>query len=138
MKKFFGKLNPMLLDLAAGCIVYGLLGEVLILAVGIPVYEGALWKLVLGFFIGIAAAVALIVHMYCSVVESLSLGETGALKHTRKMYLFRIVGILVILALIYFTNFCNAIAFVIGLLSLKVAAYLQPVTHKFLVTKIIK
>lgn len=138
MKKLFGRLNPMLLDLAAGCIVYGLLGEALILILGIPLYEGSLWKLILGFFIGIVAALALIVHMYCSVVESLSLGEAGALKHTRKMYLYRILGILVILAFIYLTNFCNAIAFVIGLLSLKVAAYLQPVTHKFLVSKIIK
>lgn len=138
MKRFLGSLNPMLLDLSAGCIAYGLLGEVLILAVGIPLYEGALWKLVLGFFIGIASAVALIVHMYYSVVESLSLGETGALKHTRKRYLIRIAGILAILALIYFTDFCNAIAFVIGLLSLKVAAYLQPFTHRFIVSKIIK
>ncbi len=138
MKRFFGKLNPMLLDLAAGCIIYGFFGEVLILAFGIPFYEGALWKVVLGFFIGIVSAVVMIVHMYYGVVESLSLGETGALKHTRKMYLFRVLGILVILALIYFTGFCDAIAFVAGLVSLKVAAYLQPITHRFIVTKIIK
>lgn len=138
MRKFLSGLNPMLLDLAAGCIIYGILGEVLILAAGRLFYEGMLWKIVLGFFVGTASAVALTIHMYYSVVESLSLGETGALKHTRKMYIFRIAGVLAVLALIYFTGFCDAIAFVVGLISLKVAAYLQPFTHKYIVTKIIK
>lgn len=138
MKKFLSGLNPMLLDLITGCIIYGILGEVLIFAVGIPFCHGSLWKIVLGFLIGIVAAVALTVHMYHSVVESLSLGETGALKHTRKMYIFRVAGVLAILVLIYFTHFCDAIGFVTGLISLKVAAYLQPITHKYIVTKIIK
>lgn len=138
MKKFFSRLNPMLLDLTTGCIIYGILGEVLIFAVGIPFYEGGLDKIVLGFFVGTALAVAMTVHMYCGVVESLSLGEAGALKHTVKMYLFRIIGILAVLVLIYFTGFCDAIAFVMGLVSLKVAAYLQPITHKYIVAKIIQ
>ncbi|MCM1468278.1 MAG: hypothetical protein NC086_09030 [Alistipes sp.] len=138
MKKFLSGLNPMLLDLAAGCIVYGILGEILILAVGIPFYEGPLWKIILGFLVGIAAAVAITAHMYRSVAEALSLGETGAPKHTRKMFIFRAAGLLLLLALIYFTGFCDAIAFAVGLLSLKVAAYLQPITHKYIVTKITK
>ena len=77
-------------------------------------------------------------HMYHSVVESISMDEVSALKNTRKMYIYRVLGILAALLLIYFTNLFDAIAFVIGLMSLKVAAYLQPITHKFIVTKIIK
>lgn len=138
MKKFLNSLNPMLLDLSTGCIIYGIVGEVIILVGGLLFYQEFFWKIVLGFLIGTAAAVALTVHMYFGVVESLSLGETGALKHTRKMYIFRIAGILVILVLIYFTGFCDAVAFVVGLISLKVAAYLQPITHKYIVSKIIK
>lgn len=137
MKKFLNSLNPMLLDLSAGCIIYGIVGEIIILAVGLSFYQEGLWKIILGFLIGTAAAVALTVHMYFGVVESLSLGEAGALKHTRKMYILRIAGILVILVLIYFTGFCDAVAFVAGLISLKVAAYLQPITHKYIVSKII-
>lgn len=138
MKSFIKGLNPMLVDLTAGCIVYGIVGEILILAIGIPLYDGPLWKIVLGFFVGIIGAVALTVHMYHSVVESISMDEVSALKNTRKMYIYRVLGILAALLLIYFTNLFDAIAFVIGLMSLKVAAYLQPITHKFIVTKIIK
>lgn len=138
MKKILNNLNPMLLDLTIGCILYGIAGVVIILAVGLSVYPEGLGKIILGFMVGVAAAVALTIHMYYGVVESLSLGETGALKHTRKMYIIRIAGILALLVLIYFTRFCNAIAFVAGLVSLKVAAYLQPFTHKYIVTKINK
>lgn len=138
MKKYLNSLNPMLLDLVTGCIIYGIIGEVIILAAGLAFYREGIWKIILGFLIGIAAAVALTIHMYYGVVESLSLGETGALKHTRKMYIVRIAGILVILVLIYFTGFCDAVAFAVGLISLKVAAYLQPITHKYIVSKIIQ
>lgn len=137
MKKFLNSMNPMLLDLSTGCIIYGIVGEIIIVAVGLSFYQEGFWKIILGFLIGTAAAVALTVHMYFGVVESLSLGETGALKHTRKMYILRIAGILVILVLIYFTGFCDAVAFAAGLISLKVAAYLQPITHKYIVSKII-
>lgn len=138
MKKYLNSLNPMLLDLVTGCIIYGIIGEVIILAAGLSFYREGLWKIILGFLIGIAAAVALTIHMYYGVMESLSLGETGALKHTRKMYIVRIAGILAILVLIYFTGFCDAVAFAAGLISLKVAAYLQPITHKYIVSKIIQ
>lgn len=72
MKKFLNSMNPMLLDLSTGCIIYGIVGEIIIVAVGLSFYQEGLWKIILGFLIGTAAAVALTVHMYFGVVESLS------------------------------------------------------------------
>lgn len=130
MKVWLSKINPVLLDLIVGCSVFGVIGEVIIFTL-IPIwYKGNLGKVALGYILGVFVMIAFSVHMYIQIEQSFGLGEVGAIKHNIKMFTIRAVVVLVATCLIYFTGFCNAIAFVCGMISLKVAAYFQPFTHK--------
>ncbi|MDD6571616.1 MAG: hypothetical protein PUF12_04405 [Thermoflexaceae bacterium] len=136
--KFLKKINPMLVDLISGCAVYGIVGEIIILTVVTAFYHGSIGKIALGFLIGVVLMMIMAVHMYFGVDASLSMGEGGAQKHQLKMFAIRIVAVLVVFVVVLVTGFCDAISVIIGMMSLKVSAYLQPFTHKFLVSKIIK
>lgn len=136
--RFLKKMNPVLIDLISGCAIFGIIGEIIIL-LGIPaVYEGNIGRIALGFLIGVILMILMAVHMYLSVENSLMMGESGAQKHNLKMFAVRILVVGVVFTVVFITDFCNPIAVIIGMMSLKVAAYLQPFTHKFLVSKIIK
>lgn len=136
--KFLKKVNPMLIDLISGCAIYGIVGEIIIMTAVAALYDGAVGKIALGFLIGVMLMIVMAVHMYFGVDASLSMGEGGAQKHYFKMFVIRILVVLVVLAVVLATGFCDAISVIIGMMSLKVSAYLQPFTHKFLVSKIIR
>lgn len=138
MTEFLKKINPVLIDLITGCLLYGIVGVALIIFVVPHFYEGGIGKLVLGLVIGVILMMVLAVHMSIAVEHSLMLGEDGATKHNLKMFSVRILLVLAVFGMVYFTGIGNPITLVVGMLSLKVAAYLQPFTHKFIVSKIIK
>lgn len=125
-------MNPVLMDLVIGCTVYGVLGEIIILIL-LPIwYEGSIGKVCLGFALGVLVMICFSIHMYMQIEGSYGLGESGAIKRNMKMFFIRAVVVLAVVILIYFTGFCDAIGFVCGMISLKVAAYLQPFTHKLI------
>ena len=82
------------------------------------------------FFIGIIFSVATIIHMTSSVETAVEMGEHGALKHTRIMYVVRMAALIVVFALMLILGIGNIFAMLFGLLSLKLSAYLQPITRK--------
>lgn len=85
----------------------------------------------LGLALGAVGAVAMIVHMACSLEHSIALGEEGgASSYMRRMYFVRFAIVVVVFLLAYFTNVVNIFAVIIGALGLKAAAYLQPFLHK--------
>lgn len=131
-------MNPMLLNLTLACTIYGVIGELIIFLLLPMIYSGSIAKSAMGFAIGVLLMIVFTVHMYLGLEDSLMMGEIGAQKSTVKRYIFRIVSVIVIFVIILVTDFCNPIAAVCGMFSLKVAAYLQPITDKFLVSKIIK
>lgn len=138
MTEFLKKINPVLIDLITGCLLYGIVGAALIILAVPHFYEGSIGKLVLGLVIGVILMMVLAVHMSIAVERSLMLGEDGATKHNLKMFSVRILLVLAVFGIVYFTGIGSPVTLVAGTLSLKVAAYLQPFTHKFIVSKIIK
>lgn len=137
MTKRTKSINPMLLSLVIGCMIYGVLGEILIFTLLPLIYQGSLIKVATGFGLGVLVMIVFTFNMYAGLKDSLSMSEADAQKSTIKGYIFRIVVVLVLFVVILVTNFCNPIAAVCGMFSLKVAAYLQPVTEKFIISKII-
>lgn len=138
MITFIKRINPMLLDLLSGCLMYGIVGELIIFILVSQLYSGSIAKVAVGFLFGVLLMLGLTVHMYKGIEVSIMLGEAGAQKHTLKMYAIRIAVVAAVVLLIYFTDCFNAIALVIGMISLKVAAYLQPFTHRYIVSKILE
>lgn len=127
------QLNPMLVELIAGCFAFEVLGVVFILALLPLWYEGSIGKTLLGFTMGVLLMVGFVIHMYLQIEQSFDFNEAGAIRHNIKMFAIRAGIVLVLTGVLCYTGFCNAVAFVCGMISLKVAAYLQPFTHRVLI-----
>lgn len=118
-------INRALLELNLGILFLGIVIELIgvFLVAEKLKYSIALW-------LGIAAAVASAIHMYVSLDKALSMGA-GAYGKATKAAMIRYFGWAVLLAVIMLTDVLNPLYVFLGLLTLKVAAYLQPFTHKF-------
>ena len=128
--------NPTMIDLIVGIVFCGIVGFALILGLyflSVPVesfFDDSIWQIILGYFIGIIFSVATIIHMTSSVETAVEMGEHGALKHTRIMYVVRMAALIVVFELMLILGIGNIFAMLFGLLSLKLSAYLQPITRK--------
>lgn len=130
------KINPTMIELIIGIVLYGIIGEILLTAMyllSVPlekVFNDTIANILIGFLVGIIYSVIMIIHMARTVEAALDMGEQGALKHTRIAYAIRIVGMIVLFIIMLIVNIGNLFAMVFGLLSLKLSAYAQPITHK--------
>lgn len=118
------KINRTLLEMQLGIVFTGLVCQ----AVGAffvknqGLYAGSLW-------LGITLAMLSAFHMYRSLDRALENEET-ARKRIFTAYLTRYVLLTVILFIIMITGVLNPLVVFMGYMSLKVTAFLQPVTHK--------
>lgn len=85
-------------------------------------YAGSLW-------FGIAFAFAASIHMYRTLERAMARGTDAPGVMTRG-YLFRYGMIALVLILASLTEILNPLAVFLGYMSLKVTAYIQPLTHK--------
>ena len=85
-------------------------------------YTAALW-------LGILLALAASWHMYRTIDRAMDLGESAA-KVLIAGNLLRYAVLVIVLGIIMVTNILNPLVVFLGCMMLKVAAYLQPFTHK--------
>lgn len=90
------------------------------------------WKFSLGLFIGVLMAFLMACHMAYTLDSAVNLGEEGATKMMQKHYFLRYGVVVLVCGMIMVTEFANPLAVFLGIMTLKVAAYLEPFTHKFL------
>lgn len=130
------KINPTMIEIIVGILVFGIVGLMMfvglyILSVPIEkVFDDSIGQIVLGFALGIIFSVVFIIHMTFSVENALEMGEQGALKHTRISYIIRMIALVVVYAIMLLFDVGNVFSLLFGLLSMKLAAYMQPITHK--------
>lgn len=130
------KINPTMIELIVGILVFGILGIIVFLGLymaSVPVesfFDDSIFQIITGFIIGIIFSLILIIHMTASVERALEMGEQGALKHTRIMYIVRMAALIIVFAIMLLLGVGNVFALLFGLLSLKLSAYMQPITHK--------
>lgn len=91
----------------------------------------------LGIALGVLLAAFSVWHMKKTLDVALSLNEKGAASYATTRNLIRYGVIIIVFALIMYTRVVNPLAAFLGLMSMKVAAYLQPFTHK-LIIKLVK
>ena len=85
----------------------------------------------LGLWIGIICSLAMAAHMEWALVTGMDMGE-GAKGHIIKHSVIRYAVVFIIFALLaYFLKYAVVPCF-LGIMTLKVAAYLQPFTHKII------
>lgn len=91
----------------------------------------------LGMLIGTAVAVIMLISMFRSVDKSLDMDTNGAAGYTkRKAFLRILLMAAAVLIAFYASDYISIIGVVVGIFSLKLSAYLQPLTHKLLKNKL--
>ena len=119
-----GKIDRTLLELLTGILVTGMLGQA-----GVFFVERKLYY-TLGWWAGILIAAFMAWHMWRTLDRGLDLGEAGAPKYLASANIIRYVIVAVAYIAVAVLDFGNPVAAFFGILMLKVAAYLQPFTHK--------
>ena len=118
------RMNRTLLEMHIGMVFFGLVCQI----VGaFLVKEQGSYALRLWF--GVAFAFAGSIHMCRTLDRALLCGSDAGGIVTRG-YLFRYFLLAVVLVIISVSGVMNPLVFFLGYMSLKVTAYLQPITHK--------
>lgn len=126
MRKKLTQLSDVLPDLWAGILLYGVLCEI----VGLIFVEDRLFYSI-GLIAGIMCALFMATHMAWSLSLAMDMAEGDAVKKMQVHNIFRYVIVVIVFFLLLFTKLGNPLSAFLGVMGLKVAAYLQPVTHKF-------
>lgn len=121
------KTNDVLKEMLCAMPIYGLLCQI---AVVWFVEDKAAYSL--GLWIGIFLAACMALHMSWALSYALEFDGDTAQKIMTKQSLIRYVVVVVLLGLIMVSGFINPLAAFLGIMGLKVSAYLQPFTHKII------
>lgn len=119
------RINRTLLEMEIGLFFWGLACQIvgMFLVKNQLYYAKSLW-------FGILFGVASILHMYRSLDRALDFDEKSANKMIFRGYLFRYVLFAGILFIIMITEVMNPLVVFLAYMGMKVAAFLQPFTHK--------
>ncbi|HKM03283.1 MAG TPA: ATP synthase subunit I [Lachnospiraceae bacterium] len=85
----------------------------------------------IGLWIGIALAIGMALHMAWALERAMDLSGKQAVAKIRSSSLIRYSVVVILYAIVAGTKMGNPLATFLGIMSLKVSAYLQPLTHKF-------
>ena len=128
MKEKIAGVNKTLIELLIGILLFGCICQIIgaFFVKEIASYSSGLW-------IGIVTALATAVHMYRSLDRALDLDADSAGKKIRAQSIIRYVFIVIIMGITMINGYTNPLAAFLGIMGLKVAAYLQPFTHKLII-----
>ena len=83
----------------------------------------------IGLWTGVAIAVGMAIHMQRSIEDGLDLmGDTGV-KHMQKASVIRMLVACVVMAVVLYYDWGNPLTMLLGVMALKLAAYMQPLMH---------
>lgn len=116
--------NRTLLEMHLGMVFFGIICQI---AGALTI--GNRWNYALSLWFGVAFAVAGSIHM-CRTLDRALLSGSEASGIVTRGYLFRYVIVAAVLIVVSVTETMNPLVFFLGYMSLKVTAYLQPITHK--------
>lgn len=127
-EKMLRRLNDALPGLIMGILVYGIFVEV----AGIWFVSDKV-RYTTGLVIGIALACGMAVNMAVVLQDAVDIyGESGAQSKIVAKSILRYLIVVVVFFVMMKWNLGNPIIAFIGVLGLKVSAYLQPFTHRFI------
>lgn len=128
--KLIQSVNQTLFELWIGEILFGIVCQIVGTVIGLCLLKRPIGLYSIGLWIGVLTAGIASYHMWYSLEIATTLPEKEAGKMMGTRYLIRYVFLIVVLGVLYYTNFGNAFAAFLGYMSMKAAAYMQPLTHK--------
>lgn len=120
------RLDRALLELLTGIAVFGIVSQL----AGLPFPIDRV-KYAVGLWGGILLAFLSAIHMWRSLNKAFMCDEKSAARLLAGGYIIRYLIVAVFLVLIFYTDTGYPLAGFLGVMGLKAAAYLQPLTHKF-------
>ena len=120
--------NETLKELLCGMGFFGIAAQIICLLVD----RDRLIYTSLGLWIGIGAGALMSIHMKRNIEDALDYDERGAVKHMRKGYVFRYALVALLFGATVYFEVGNPITLLVGVMGLKIGAYIQPITHKVL------
>ena len=124
MKERITRINRTLFELETGILLFGMVCQLFVF----PVKDKAAYSL--GLWIGILTAMAGAFHMWWSLDRALDLDEKAAVSKMSTHNILRYVAITIVLALTAVSRIANPLSAFLGIMSLKVSAYMQFITKK--------
>lgn len=119
-------------ELWLGIFCWGFLAEI----VGFFFVKNHFFAYTTGILLGIVSASAMAYHMFWALDRGLGESQEVAEKYIRKQSVIRYVAVVIVMALVmFFSEWVNPLSWFLALMGLKVAAYLQPLTHRILLGK---
>lgn len=127
MKKKISSMNQVLKELLIGILFFGICVQVFLLFLTAEkgFHSAGLW-------IGIATAAGMALHMQYAIDKALELGESGVQAYITKAYAIRTLAVMLVFGITVYFKIGGLFSCFFGIMSLKVAAYIQPFTHKFI------
>ena len=122
-----GNINKTVWELLLGILLSGIILEIL----GVMVVKDKLYYST-GLGIGIGLAIFMTFSISTSVQKAVDVGEGGAKMKMISSYVVRTIVVLNVIVLTGVMKLGHLVGLILGIMTLKVAAYIQPVTHKFL------
>lgn len=121
------KENQTLAELILGIVCFGIVCQIvgIFLANNQLAYAISLW-------IGIFAAAGRAFHMNHTIKKALAYDEGTAEKVTRSSYFLRYGCVMILLGIVAVSGVANLLVTFLGIMGLKIGAYMQPLTHKLL------
>ena len=123
--KTFWIRHSTLIELWIGIMLWSVVIQLILLLI-----PGAKGPNALGLWIGSASALLVTAHMEHSIGRALDAGEGGASKLLVAAYLIRYFAMAAMLVILALTGVASPLAAFAGLMTIKLSAYLQPITHR--------
>jgi len=108
----------------------GILALAILFQLGSLPFPGDRLARAVSLLMGSVMAFAAVIHMFRTLDRALDLDEKSASKAIYQGYLIRYLLVAALILLTIPTNWLNPLLAFLGYLSLKLTAYLQPLTHK--------
>ena len=125
MIKKIRDMNSALPGLLGGIVLFGAVSQI----VGLFFVEEKL-NYSIGLWVGVLVAVFMAVHMAWSLNSALEQNAKNARAVATKQNMIRYLIVILILGILMVTEIGNPIAAFVGVMGLKVSAYLQPIFEK--------
>ena len=121
------KKDSTLKELLIGIAVVGIFTQIICLIFGKQHVYNAI-----GLWVGIFLAAGMAIHMQRSIEDGLDLMGDSGVKHMQKASATRMLVACAIMAVVLYKQWGNPLTLLVGVMSLKLGAYMQPLLHKIL------
>ena len=119
------KKNRIGMELIIGIILWAIVAQIICALVSKDYLYNAI-----GLWGGVAIACFMAIHISCSMEEILDMDEESGTKHSRSAVILRATVALIIMGVVIYFNLGNPMTLLVGALTLKMSAYIQPHMHK--------